>query len=147
MKRHLVGGVADFLYQSRQWHVLGGWSAAAPVTGRGVPDGLILLILGCVLLVKPRLLLFPCMNGDFTSRETVLIQLPAGHVERPQLALMPPLFSKAARSFNVYYPEFPLQWHHPQHLSPVKHLLLLFTKFLYTYKNHYGSRYKKFCKK
>ena len=34
-----------------------------------------------------------------------------------------------------------------QHLSSTKHLLLLFTKFLYTYKNHYGSRYKKFCKK
>ena len=34
-----------------------------------------------------------------------------------------------------------------QHFSSTKHLLLLFTKFLYTYKNHYGSRYKKFCKK
>ena len=56
-----------------------------------VPDGLVLLILGCVLLVKPRLFLFPRMSGDFTSRGTVLVQLPAGHVERPQLALMLPL--------------------------------------------------------
>ncbi len=37
------------------------------------------------------LLLFPRMNGDFTSRETVLVQLPAGHVKRPQLVLMLPL--------------------------------------------------------
>ena len=56
-----------------------------------VLDRLVLLILGCVLLVKPRLFLFPRMNGDFTSRGTVLVQLPAGHVERPQLVLMLPL--------------------------------------------------------
>ena len=30
-----------------------------------VPDGLVLLILGCVLLVKPRLFLLPRMDGDF----------------------------------------------------------------------------------
>ena len=31
------------------------------------------------------------MGGDFTSSGTVLVQLPAGHVKRPQLALMRPL--------------------------------------------------------
>lgn len=56
-----------------------------------IPDGLVLLILGCVLLLQPRLLLFPRMNGDFTSRGTVLVQLSAGHVECPQLVLMLPL--------------------------------------------------------
>ena len=56
-----------------------------------VLDGLVLLILGLVLLLKPRLLLFPRMSRDFTSRGTVLVQLSAGHVERPQLVLMLPL--------------------------------------------------------
>jgi len=41
-------------------------------------DGLVQLILGCVLLLKPRPLLFPRMGGDFTSRGTVLVQLSAG---------------------------------------------------------------------
>jgi len=39
-------------------------------------DGLVLLILGLVLLFKPRLFLFPSMSGDFTSRGTVLVQHP-----------------------------------------------------------------------
>jgi hypothetical protein len=56
-----------------------------------VLDGLVLLILGLVLLLKSRLFLFPRMDGDFTRRGTALIQLAAGHVERPQLALMLPL--------------------------------------------------------
>jgi len=53
-----------------------------------VLDGLVLLILGFVLLLKPRLLLFPRMGGDFTSRGTVLVQLAAGHVKRPQFVFM-----------------------------------------------------------
>lgn len=57
------------------------------------------------------------------------------------------LISQGCMFLCQNYPEFPLQWHHHQHLSPVKLLFLLFTKFLYTYKNYNGSRYKKFCKK
>ena len=38
-----------------------------------VLDGLVLLILGLVLLLKSRLFLFPRMDGDFTRRGTALI--------------------------------------------------------------------------
>ena len=56
-----------------------------------VSDRLVLPIFGCVLLVKPRLFLFPRMDGGVTSRGTVLGYLAAGHVERPQLSLILPL--------------------------------------------------------
>ena len=67
MERHLISGVADFLHQGRRRCVLGGWSVAASVTGRGMvlpsllvlslPSGagmvLVIVMLGSLVIDSP----------------------------------------------------------------------------------------------